>query len=62
MFWPEANGEAEHFMPTLGKAIDGGNWKQEIFMFLRHYRATPHSLIGLSPAEMLNRRKLRMEV
>ena len=65
--WPEANGEAERFMRTLGKAIrtakvDGGNWKQEIFMFLRHYRATPHSSTGLSPAEMLNGRKLRTEV
>ena len=65
--WPEANGEAERFMRTLGKAIrtakvDSGNWKQEIFMFLRHYRATPHSSTGLSPAEMLNGRKLRTEV
>ena len=65
--WPEANGEAERFMRTLGKVIrtakvDGGNWKQEIFMFLRHYHATPHSSTGLSPAEMLNGRKLRTEV
>ena len=64
--WPEANGEAERFMRTLGKAtctakVDGGNSKQEI-MFLRHYRATPHSLTCLSPAEMLNGRKLRMKV
>ena len=65
--WPEANGEAERFMRTLGKAIrtakvDGGNLKMEIFMFLKHYRTTPHSSTGLSPAEMLNGRKLRTEV
>ena len=67
LLWLEANGEAERFMRTLGKAIhtakvDSGNWKQEIFMFLRHYRATPHSPTGLSLAEMLNGRKLRTEV
>ena len=43
--WPEANGEAERFMRTLNKAVktaklEKGNWKQEIFTFLRHYRAT----------------------
>ena len=34
--WPEANGEAERFMRTLGKAIrtaklDGGNWRSLCF-------------------------------
>ena len=65
--WPEANGEAERFMRTLNKAVktaklEKGNWKQEIFTFLRHYRATPHSTTGLSPCEMLNGRKLRTEM
>ena len=54
-------------MRTLNKAVktaklDKGNWKQEIFTFLRHYRATPHSTTGLSPCEMLNGRKLRTEL
>ena len=65
--WPEANGEAERFMRTLNKAVQTaqvgkGSWKQEIWKFLRHYRATPHSTTGLSPCELLNGRKLRTEI
>lgn len=64
---PEANGEIERYMRTLEKfiravKIEGGNWRQEVFRFLRHYRATPHSVTGLSPSEMLNNRKLRTEI
>ena len=65
--WPEANAEAERFMRTLNKAVktaklEKGSWKQEIFTFLRQYRATPHSTTGLSPSELLNGRKLRTEM
>ena len=65
--WPEANGEVERFMRTLNKAvktakIEKGNWKQEIYKFLRHYRATPHSTTSISPCEMLNGRKLKTEL
>ena len=65
--WPQANGEAERFMRTLAKAvraamIEKGSWKQELYTFLRHYRATPHSTTGMSPCEMLNKRKLKTEV
>ena len=65
--WPEANAEAERFMRTLNKALraaqmDTGSWKQELFKFLRHYRATPHSTTGMSPSELLNKRKLRTEL
>ena len=65
--WPEANGEVERFMRTLNKAVriaklEKGSWKQEIYKFLRHYRATPHSTTGKSPSEMLNARKLRTEL
>jgi hypothetical protein len=65
--WPRANGEAERFMRTLEKSIrtsmlERGSWKQELYRFLRHYRATPHSTTEVSPAEMLNARKLRTEV
>lgn len=46
--WPQANGEAERFMKTIGKAIRAAHsehrsWKQELYNFLRDYRATPHS-------------------
>ena len=62
--WPRANGEAERLMRTLGKAIrtavvEHKNWKQELFAFLRQYRATPHSTTGRSPSELLNGRKLK---
>ena len=65
--WPQANGEAERFMRSLGKAIKSAvvekkNWKNQINTFLRHYRATPHCTTGLSPCEMLNKRKLRTEI
>ena len=67
--WPKANGEAERFMRTLEKAartamICHGSWKQEIYQFLRHYRATPHTTTTKSPAELLYsyNRKLRTEL
>lgn len=46
--WPQANGEAERFMKTIGMAIRAAHsehrsWKQELYNFLRDYRATPHS-------------------
>ena len=60
--WPRANGEAEHFMRTIEKAIraaviEKGSWKQELYKFLRHYRATPHGTTGKSPREMLYHRE-----
>ena len=62
--WPRANGEAERLMKTLEKAIrtaviQDKTLKQELFTFLRQYRATPHSTTGRSPSELLNGRKLK---
>ncbi|KAK3721864.1 hypothetical protein QZH41_011500, partial [Actinostola sp. cb2023] len=62
--WPKANGEAERFMRSLKKCVttahtEHKNWKQELFKFLRQYRATPHSTTNLSPCEALNQRKLK---
>jgi hypothetical protein len=55
--WPKANGEAERFMRTIGKVIKAAqidkNWKQELYKFLRNYRATPHSTTGVPPAQAL---------
>ena len=55
---PEANGLAENFMKVLQKIwhiskIEGKNPKQEIYKYLRQYRATPHSSTGRPPAEVL---------
>jgi transposase InsO family protein len=65
--WPRANGEAERFMRTLGKAVktanvENLNWKQELYKFLRNYRATPHSSTGRSPAEALFSREIRTKL
>jgi hypothetical protein len=63
-YWPKSNGEAERFMRTLGKSIrsanvEARNWKQDLYRFLRQYRATPHSTTGTSPCEALNHRRLK---
>jgi hypothetical protein len=51
-------------MKTIEKAIraatvEGRNWKQAMYTFLRQYRATPHSTTSVSPSEALNNRKLK---
>lgn len=61
--WPEANGEVERFMSTLNKnirasSVERRNWKQELYKFLRHYRATPHSSTHISPFEALTGRQM----
>ena len=65
--WPRANSEVERFMRTIEKAIrtamiPTGSWKQQLYKFLRHYRATPHSTTGFSPAELLYKRKIKTEL
>ncbi|KAI0210788.1 hypothetical protein LSAT2_004428 [Lamellibrachia satsuma] len=62
--WPQANSEVERFMRTLEKAIrcailEGKVWKQEMYRFLRSYRATPHSSTGVSPATALFNRNIK---
>ena len=56
--WPRANAQAESFNKPLMKAvraatINGLNWRQELFKFLRIYRATPHVSTGRSPFELI---------
>ena len=62
-YWPEANGEAERFMKTLGKALrsavtSGTPWKQGLTKFLRNYRNAPHSTTCIAPAASLFGREL----
>lgn len=62
--WPEAYGEVERFMRTLGKLMrtveaEKKNWKIELETFLRSYRNTKHSGIDSSPAEALYGRQAR---
>ena len=61
--WPQANGEAESFMRPLGKAIKAAKIKEktrgkELNEFLLSYRNTPHSVTGVSTAELLFNRQL----
>ena len=49
--WPKANGEVERFMKTFGKVLrTTAHWKQDMYQFLRNYRATPHCTTGVAPA------------
>ena len=66
-YWSRANGQAERLVQTLEKSIriahlEGRNWKQELYKFLRQYRATPHSTTSVSPSEALNNRKLKTTI
>ena len=56
--WPRANSQAESFNKPLMKSIraahlEGKNWKQEMFAFLRQYRCTPHTSTSVSPHRLL---------
>ena len=62
--WPEANGEAERFVRTIKKTISAAkiehrNWQYEMWIFLRNYRATPHSSTKISPATVMTGRDIR---
>ena len=55
---PQANGEAEQFMRILKKVyqitrLTGANYKQEVYRFLRAYRATPHCTTKIAPADIM---------
>ena len=55
---PRANGLVENFNRMINKvirtsAIERKCWKQELFKFLRNYRATPHVTTGKCPADLL---------
>ena len=55
---PQANAEAEQFMRILKKLyqiskLTGSNFKQEVYRFLRAYRATPHCTTKIAPADLM---------
>ena len=53
--WPTYTNTQQN--PTC-RPFKNKNWQEELFHFLRNYRATPHSITGISPAELLFGRKL----
>ena len=65
--WPQTNGEVERFMCTLEKAIrtaqiEGKPWKQELYTFLRNYRATPHSTTEVPPYDAMFQRSMKTKL
>ena len=65
--WPRANGEVERQNKSLLKAMcaaqaEGKPWQQELQKYLLAYRSTPHTTTGVSPAELLYRRKIRIKM
>ena len=65
--WPEANGICERFMRNIKRVcttanVENKNWKQELHVFLRSYRATPHSSTGVPPHTVLYGRAMRTKL
>ena len=64
---PPANGKVERQNRSLLKRIkiaqiEKRNWKEELGSFLIMYQMTPHSTTGVSPAELLFRKKLQTRI
>eukprot|EP00057_Strongylocentrotus_purpuratus_P008996 XP_011663470.1 PREDICTED: uncharacterized protein K02A2.6-like [Strongylocentrotus purpuratus] len=60
--WPRANAQAEAFNKPLITAVraahlEGKNWKQQLYIYLRQYRATPHSSTRVSPFRLMFNRE-----
>ena len=65
--WPEANGLCERFMRNIKRIcttakVEHKNWRQELNIFLRNYRATPHSSTGVPPHTALYGRPMRTKL
>ena len=57
-YWPRANGICERFMRVINRImrnseVTGNDWKRELEIFLRSYRATPHSTTGVAPEQLI---------
>ncbi|XP_052809259.1 uncharacterized protein LOC128237717 [Mya arenaria] len=66
-YWPQANGEVEIQNKSIMKRlriahVEKKNMRTELQTYLMMYRYTPHSTTGMSPAEMLFKRKIRTKI
>lgn len=62
--WPQVNGEVKRQNRSILKRlkiaqVEKRNWRDELSDYLTMYRTTPHSTTGVSPSEMLFKRKIR---
>ena len=62
--WPQSNGKVERCNDTLLKIVqiaqlEGRDWWKAVQDLMSQYRVTPHTVTGISPAELLMGRKLR---
>ena len=67
LLWPRANGEVERQNKSLLKAMRAAHaeekpWQRELQKYLLAYRSTPHTITGVSPAELLYGRKIRTKM
>lgn len=65
-YHPQSNGQVERFVGTFKRALEKSRGKKESFVqnFLQNYRATPNESApnGLSPAELIYNRKMRLPI
>ena len=61
VYKPSTNGLAERMVRTFKEALSTTEENMEVFLdkFLFKYRSTPHATTGVSPAELLLKRRLR---
>ena len=65
--WPQANGEVEQFMLPLTKIIctahvENRDQQEEVLKFLMAYRVTPHSTMGIAPADIMYQREIKYTI
>ena len=66
-YWPQANGQVEHFNQGLLKHIltataTNKDWRKTLPTMLRKYRSTPYQTTQATPAQLLMHRELRTKI
>ena len=67
LYHPMGNSQVENFMKPLQKAVKtavaaGLNYENELKKFLINFRNTPNRALGLSPSEVVFKRKLKTKL